>query len=86
MNNKNENISEIRPTIVVHAKMKPRLKQRVKYIFRNDEDEQPQNNSHSEKNEPNESNESAQDKNLSSIFLEKEKIRSLITPNPDAKE
>ena len=26
------------------------------------------------------------DKNLSSIFLEKEKIRSLITPNPDAKE
>ena len=82
---KNENINEIRPSVVTHENQKPRLKHKVTYVFQAAAapNEEPPNAQPA--NAAGGAEESAQerDNNLSSIFLEKEKIRSLITPNPD---
>ena len=92
---KNENINEIRTTIVRKQQLKPRLRNKVKYEFQELLDNEPQGRpvevavvveaaADNQDQDSNKNNDAS--KNLSKIILEKERIRSLITPNPDNKE
>ena len=74
--NRNYNINEIRSTVVVHEESKNfHAKQQVTYVFQ--ELGHPQNPA-----PPDENNLDS----LSKILNQKEKIRSLITPDPDCRE
>ena len=84
--NRNHNINEIRPTIVSHNNQKPRndRQRRVRYEFQ--ELGHPDNPAADKEGGGGFRGSGPQEDSLSDILHQKEKIRSLITPDPDRKE
>ena len=81
--NRNHNINEIKQTIVSHQHQKPDddRQRRVTYVFQ--ELGHPDNPAHDKEGG---ADHDPKEDSLSDILHQKEKIRSLITPDPDQKE